>query len=316
MTALHLLTTDAAPAHERVGYWGDLVQRSFGRLRSQTFGDERFRGEIRGFQLGALRLCRLEASRHRVERTSGAAGLSDPGDLKMVVQRRGCSVFEQDGRRAWLAPGSWSVYDTTRSYSVSNPQDVLQYVLLLPRARILDGAPELRALLVRPLSGARGMGRVLCESIARALEDGTDELGETILRQVRQALLEQCGGLPAAGARALLRERTAALICQRLRDPSLDIDAMAAALGCSKRALHKAYEDRGASLHRTLWRSRLEIARRQLEDPRQAARSITSILLDAGFSSAAHFSRMFRLHYGASPRDWRAGARVPVVGGR
>jgi hypothetical protein len=47
-----LLTTDAVPAHERVGYWGDLVQRSFGRLRSQTSGDERFRGEIRGFQLG------------------------------------------------------------------------------------------------------------------------------------------------------------------------------------------------------------------------------------------------------------------------
>lgn len=300
-----LLTTDAVPAHDRVGYWGDLVQRSFGRLRSQTFGDVQFRGEIRGVQLGELRVCRLDASRHRVERTSGAAAASDPGDLKMVVQRRGCAVFEQDGRRAWLAPGSWSVYDTTQSYSVSNPQDVLQYVLLLPRARILDGAPELRALLVRPLPGGRGMARVMCETIARALDTGAAHLGDIILRQVRLALLEQAGSLPALGAREVLRERTAALIGEQLCDPALDVGAIAARLGSSRRALHKAFEDQGASLHRTLWRARLERARQELEDPRHACRSITSILLGAGFSSAAHFSRMFRQHYGTSPREWR-----------
>ena len=317
MTVQPLLTTSAAPAHERVGYWGDLVQRSFGRLRSRTYGDERFHGEIRRYQLGALRLCRLEASRHAVERTSGPAGLSDPGYLKLVVQLRGCSLFEQGGRQAWLAPGSWSVYDTTQSYTVSNPEDVLQYVLLLPRSRILDGAAALRDLLVRPLSGARGMGRVACETIGRALDaaPGTDArlapmLGEAILRQVRLALLEQAGMLPAASGRELLRERTAALVGQRLRDPGLDIETIAAALLCSKRALHKAFEDHGTSLHRYLWHARLELARRQLEDPRESTRSITSILLGAGFSSAAHFSRMFRQRYGASPREWRAQAAV------
>lgn len=305
MSARVLFSTDAVPARERVAFWGDLVQRSFGRLRSQTWGDERFRGEIRGHALGPLRLSRLEAAAHRVERTSGAAGASDPGDLKMVVQRRGCSVFEQDGRRTWLSPGSWSVYDTTRSYSVSNPQPVLQDVLLLPRARILEGAGELRTLLVRPLSGARGMGRVACESIARALDGGAEDLGETILRQVRLALLEQAGLLPPRAPRELLRERAEALIGERLHDPALDIESIAATLGCSKRALHKAFEEHDASLHRLLWRSRLERARRQLEDPRAAARSITSILLGAGFSSAAHFSRLFRQRYGASPRQWR-----------
>jgi len=300
-----LLSTESVPPRERVGYWGDLVQRSFGRLRSQTFGDEAFRGEIRGFDFGELRVCRLDAARHRVERTTGASGASDPGYLKMVVQRRGCAVFEQDGRRAWLAEGAWSVYDTARSYSVTNPQDVLQHVLLLPRERILDGAPQLRACLVRPLAGTRGMARVMCESIARALESGAAHLGELILRQVRLALLEQAGLLPALGSRDVLRERTTALIGERMCDPALDVTSIAAALGSSKRALHKAFEEGEVSLHRYLWRMRLEHARRELEDPRNARRSITSILLGAGFSSAAHFSRMFRQCYGASPREWR-----------
>jgi AraC-like DNA-binding protein len=305
LSAASLLSTDAVPAHERVGYWGDLVQRSFGRLRSQTYGDGHFHGEIRRLQLGDLRLCRLEASRHRVERTSGAAGLSDPGDLKMVVQRRGCSLFEQEGRRAWLVPGSWSVYDTTQSYTVTNPEDVLQHVLLLPR-RILEGTQALRALLVRPLSGTAGMGRVACETIARAFDTAGEAQGDTILRQVRLALLELSGAQLPLGARGMLRERIEAIIAQRLQDPALDVDAIAAALGRSKRALHKAFEDHDDSLHRFLWQARLDFARRQLEDPRQAGRSITSILLGAGFSSAAHFSRMFRKRYGASPRDWRA----------
>jgi AraC-like DNA-binding protein len=150
------------------------------------------------------------------------------------------------------------------------------------------------------------MGRVACESIARALATGEAGLGETILRQVRLALLEQAGARPALGAREVLRERTAALIGERLADPALDVGAIAAALGSSKRALHKAFEAHGLSLSRFLWLSRLELARRQLEDPRTASRTITSILLGAGFSSAAHFSRMFRQRYGASPREWRA----------
>ena len=70
--------------------------------------------------------------------------------------------------------------------------------------------------------------------------------------------------------------------------------------------LRTTREAHGLSLSRFLWLSRLELARRQLEDPRAATRSITSILLGAGFSSAAHFSRMFRQRYGASPREWRA----------
>jgi AraC-like DNA-binding protein len=193
-------------------------------------------------------------------------------------------------------------------------------VLLLPRARILNGAARLREMLVRPLSGARGMGQVACETIGRALDaaPGADarlapELGEAILRQVRLALLEQAGMLPTAAGRELLRERTAALVGQRLREPGLDIEAIAAALQCSKRALHKAFEDQGMSLHRYLWRWRLELARSQLEDPRESSRSITNILLGAGFSSAAHFSRLFRQHYGASPREWRAqGGRYPT----
>jgi hypothetical protein len=38
LTVQSLLTTNAAPAHERVGYWGDLVQRRGRSLFRQRYG--------------------------------------------------------------------------------------------------------------------------------------------------------------------------------------------------------------------------------------------------------------------------------------
>ena len=49
----------------------------------------------------AHQCAQLLASRHRVVRVAGARAVSDPGHLKLVVQRRGRCLFEQNGRRAW-----------------------------------------------------------------------------------------------------------------------------------------------------------------------------------------------------------------------
>jgi hypothetical protein len=55
---------------------------------------------------------------------------SDRAFIKVVAQLRGRACFEQCGRKAWLAPGEWSVYDTAQPYSVTNPEAVEQLVLL------------------------------------------------------------------------------------------------------------------------------------------------------------------------------------------
>ncbi|KAB2337046.1 helix-turn-helix transcriptional regulator, partial [Actinomadura rudentiformis] len=50
---------------------------------------------------------------------------------------------------------------------------------------------------------------------------------------------------------------------------------------------------------------RLEQCRRNLADPRLAARSIHAIAARWGFTSPAHFSQAFRTAYGLSPRQFR-----------
>ena len=224
MSAPIVLSTDQVPARERAGYWADLVWRSFGRLRSDSWGDERFAGRIHRVDLGGVRLCRLEASRHRVTRSAGADGCGEPDFLKMVVQHRGRSLFEQNGRSAWLSPGQFAVYDTAASYSVTNPEAVEQHVLLLPREPLLQGRRALEPLLVRGLDGTAGVGRLACETIRIAHEEAErtgrilrPDVGETIVHLVRLALLETAGERLPDGGEAVVLPPVRAVLGSDLR---------------------------------------------------------------------------------------------------
>jgi AraC-like DNA-binding protein len=307
--------TDQVRPAERAGYWSDIIWRSFGRLRSDTYGDEDFCGHISQREFGEVRLSRLDASRHRVVRTAGSRGASDPGYLKLVVQHSGHSLFEQNGRRALLGPGSWSLYDTTQSYTVSAADAVKLDVLLLPREGLLRGHRDLERLFVRCLPAGAGMSRIACDMIRSASEDRAHrrlsdaERGKDIVRLVRLALLEQAGNAKPLSARWILLERIKEHVGRRLADPGLDSESIARALNCSKRSLHKAFEVESATLHQHIWAQRLEGTRRELENAQQGARSITEIAFAWGFSSPEHFSRIFRSRYGSSPRDWRCHRR-------
>ena len=314
---LTTLSTNRVRPAERAGYWSDIISRSFGRLRSSTYGDDRFCGHVSQVALGEVRVSRLEATPHRVVRTAGATGPSDPGYLKMVVQHRGHSRFEQDSRRAVLGPGSWSLYDTARSYTVDTPAPVTLDVLLLPRRALIGEHPELADLLVRRLPAGTGLGRVACERIHNIVEQalgGTapvadpEALGETIVRLVRIALLENAGDARSLSQRWITRERVKEFVERRLSEPGLDVETIARALHCSKRTIHYAFENEESTLHQHIWGLRLEAARCDLESGRRG-RSITDIAFARGFSSTAHFSRAFRARYGASPSQWLAGER-------
>jgi len=313
--SLTVLSTDQVPARESKRYWGNLVSRAFGRLHSDTYGDDAFRGCITHTTLGEVQLGRLQASRHRVVRTAANRGPSDPGHLKLVVQRVGRSLFEQDGRRAWLRPGDWSLYDTTQSYVVASPDPVDIHVLMLPREAVLKGRNDLAAMMVRRLRGTTGMGRVACDMIARTFEAAQRgqlpgaEAGARISELVHLALVEQAGLRAEPLRRSILRERIKVFIEEHLNDAALDVETIAKALACSVRSLHNAFELEDCSVRQYIWERRLAVVRAELERGVAGCPSITEAAFAWGFTSAAHFSRAFRAVYGVSAREWRAGLR-------
>jgi AraC-like DNA-binding protein len=314
MATLELVSTDQVAPQDRIPYWKDIIWRQLGRLRSEarSEGAGDFRGRLLHCDAGDVKLCRLSASSHRVARTPDLIRQDDRGFLKVVFQMEGSTWFEQGGRKTLLNPGEWSIYDTMKAYSVSNNGDVEQLVLLAPREKILAAHLNPDELLVQRYDAKAGIGRLAGELLQRAFEEiescspeSAEAIGEAVAQLLRQSLMERAGRPTSLTLREALRDRIRTYILRNLRDPDLSIDRIAAALRCSKRNLHKAFSNDGATLSDTIWRLRLEHCRRDLQSPACAWKSITEIAFSWGFSSATHFSKAFKDAYGMSPKAWR-----------
>lgn len=304
-------TADVAPA-DRLALWGDFVRRHIGPLQTDTFGGNRFDGRLELGDVGGLKLCRIAVSRHRVVRTPQLIRQIDRGYVKIVAQMKGSASFEQNGRQVVLTPGEWSVYDTTRTYTVSNPDPIDQLVLLLPRDRL--AGLDLDNLVVRRFSGRSGAGRLAFDMLNAAYQElpalagqgGGGELADTMANLVQLAMLDQLGISSDASLRETARDRVKAYIDANLQDPLLSLDRIAAAIGCSKRYLHKLFHGEDETLNSYIWHARLDRVRQDLANPRLLRRTITELAFAWGFNSSTHFSRSFRERFGVAPRGFRA----------
>jgi AraC-like DNA-binding protein len=312
MTAPSVVTTDDFAPSDRAPVWRDWIWRHFGGLESDLYGDTDFDGQMSSAQAGDVILTRLEANRHRVVRTQDMVRASNEGYLKIVAPMRGRAGVEQMGRQAWVSPGAWTIYDTTGSYAVANPERVEHLIVMLPKAQMLERGLRLDSLMARPVGGASGIARVALTTMRSTLQelpnmsaDAARGAGELIAQLVRLSLIELSGQQTALTQREVLRDRIRGYVALHLRDPGLTIDQIAMALNCSKRHLHNAFGNGEETLACYIQRLRLDACIHELQHPAALARSITDIALSWGFNNLSHFSRVFRDHTGKSPSEFR-----------
>ena len=136
----------------------------------------------------------------------------------------------------------------------------------------------------------------------------TAELGQVwislINMLVRSLLREDTNGTDTAGARRLQLQHH---IRTNLADPLLSPPRIADALHVSRRTLYAALSPHDEGIAAEIRRQRLERARELLLDASRQ-RSVAEIAVAVGLPNAAHFSRLFRAHYGHTPSDLRASA--------
>lgn len=299
--------SDRAAAWRRINarYFGDLLVEDLDDLASQE-------AAMSAFDLGTMRMLRIRAPAHRVRRDS--ARLETPTDAyyKLVMQLQGDADILQGGQQCRLRSGDWSLYDPRLPYAVTNHRFMDLLVVQVPRDALHSlGAPALRA---RETGGqdAQGMDAVLGNflgSLARQLPTLPDGVGQSLGETVT-GLLVAC---LAAGRRAradqaslpgVLRVRTRQFIHAHLADAELNLDAVARAMRCSKRYLHKVFEDEQVSLDRYIWQTRLERCRLEMLEQARERPLISQIAFSWGFNSSAHFCRLFKQQYGVSPSEY------------
>jgi AraC-like DNA-binding protein len=152
----------------------------------------------------------------------------------------------------------------------------------------------------------------MLQNVAIAVEHGlepaaelrlADCLLELIATSYRSAsIIDGC----ARSRGELNRLRAKKIIEEHLRDPELSPQFVAKALGISSRYLRMLFENEGEAVSRYILRRRLEKCAEHLRYGSASRATLTTIAFMNGFSSMAHFSRVFREHFDMPAGRYRA----------
>lgn len=290
-----------------------LARELFGNVRLDFGSADEEKSLMRSAMLGVCRLTQLEADPHVVFGDHVTATPDDPDAIKLIVQAEGSASLVQGGLNAPVLQNALAIYDPSRPYMLRNSTPVRQMLLQLPRYALPAAAVQRLTQPFTAQADQDGMCRILLSLMDSTIHevDHLDEtrrssIGQTMIELVRTMIgkdLQQAA--PIANPLGMLLRRIKDFIDLNLERPDLTVTMIARRMGCSVRYVYRAFEVECLTLSDYIWDLRLQKAAEKLRDASGYAGEISEIAFALGFSSSAHFSRVFRHRYGVSPSQWR-----------
>lgn len=307
-------TTDSAPIGKRLALWQDIVCDVYVQLDCKSDLRAPFHGEITRVPLGPAACSMVSSGQQRVCRTPSRIARAPEEFILIALGREGAGAVLQDGRETIIQPGEFALYDTTRPYELQFKDAFTQTILQVPREMLYRRIGGIDAMTAITFSSERPLEKLAYDfiagisKVADQIESNTAErLTDQALDLVALALSDRYRNAPLASSthRAALLYRLKAYVQNHLHDPELSLSQTAAALGISTRYVNDLLADEHTSFQRHVLTRRLSQCARELSLSQTAHRQIGEIAFAWGFNDLSHFGRVFREHYGMSPRDWR-----------
>jgi AraC-like DNA-binding protein len=314
-----LFTTEDAPTHRRLALWQDIVCDVFVQLDCKSDLGGAFHGAITSSQLGSAKCSTVSSGRQSVIRTPSRISRASEDFILFALGRQGAGAVLQDGRETLIRPGEFAFYDTTRPYELRFTDDFTQTIFQVPRDmlhRRFAGTHNLTATSFTPERPVERLAYQFISALSdiadRLDQDNAIRLSDQAADLLAMAMSERLGTgvLPSSTHRSALLYRLKAHVLAHLPNPELSLTEAAAALRISPRYVNSLFADEQTSFQRFVLAQRLEHCKRDLASPAHAHRHVSEIAFAWGFNDLSHFGRVFREHYGLSPRDWRQ-SRLP-----
>ena len=248
--------------------------------------------------------------RHSPGRTFRDRRMIRDGDdsLTLVYPTSGSVIVSQFDRERRLTPGLSALMRHDLIGCIGARENCGFVVLVMPASTLAatrlanrqlfvdrwpDDVPALR-LLKAYVATLAGRPDVTQHDVAAAASRHIAEL--------TRLAADEMAGRPAESETAIAGARlNVALACLRsgFRNPDLSVMSVAAAQGISPRYLHRLFEQAGIRFTEVVNEMRLAAAYAALTE--QNNKSIALVALESGFSDIAHFNRLFRKRFGATP---------------
>lgn len=305
---------------DNVEQYARIVSHRVARVEVEPARIDRFRCRSADARLGQLRFTRIQSDPVQLRRSVRCIESDSQTQYLVGLNLSGRMLIEHGHRRTVIDAGHLCLLDKAAPYHTTFAEPADRVLVSIPR-RLLESrlADPGRYLSVTPATGS-GIGRLAHDHLQFLLSEG-----HLLSNSNRTHAIEMCIDLIAlafksseeqgedlernnAGGGPMLLSRVKAHLQCNLDDPELSPSMAAAALGLSKRYLHKLFSNSGTTFGAWVREERLLRARSLLVDSRYGHLTITEVAMRQGFNDIPHFSRQFRARFGHTPRDARAGA--------
>lgn len=213
-------------------------------------------------------------------------------------------------------PNDFFVYDPTRPSRVAWRADHMAIALTLRRQALVEafnGDVPAEQQIVEALHKSRlapflvGQLRLLAEYIEQmsAMEKGMvfGSVADLTLGALRSVYQEH-GPADAPMARRALFVAATRYIDAHLNDMTLDADAVAHGIHCSRATLYRCFADRGLTVAGAIRMARLERMGKLLQTA-PSRTPIATLALSNGFIDLRTFNRQFAKRFGMTPGEFR-----------
>jgi AraC-like DNA-binding protein len=309
-----LLDTSASVPDRRLAVWQDIVCDTFVGLDCRSDLRDGFWGAVAQSAIGPVTCTQVDSCAQQVLRTPSRIARASEDFVLVTLTTSGVNGVFQDGREARVAAGQFVIYDTTRPYELRFDDGFSQTIYQMPRKLLQQRIGSFDGLTATTFSSDRPLERLAYQFLlgisktienvdaataTRLLDQGLDLVAMAFAERMHQRSPDQ------SFHRSALLYRLKNYILTHLRDPELSMARAAAAIGISPRYASDLMAAEQTSFRSYVQLQRLERCKRDLSDPAQMARHVSDIAFAWGFNDLAHFSRMFKQRFGASPREWR-----------
>ncbi|HDR9767637.1 TPA: AraC family transcriptional regulator [Burkholderia cepacia ATCC 25416] len=277
--------------------------------------DADFSGSIQSATIADVCISRIAAGRHVAVHDVQSVSNTDGDYILACLQLQGAGKLIQDGRCASVEHHDLVLFDSRRPFRWELAEPFDQICIRFPMSLVTYRIPLRDTFVAHTISGTEGLGMLVAQHLITLCAERDRLARSPSAPQISASAADLVGGLlaewmqvrpgPRTNLHSMHLQQLRQFISNNLRNPDLNADMAAAALGMSTRYLHRLVQQDETTIGRMILVARLERCAQWLSLKCYANYSIEQIAGTWGFASAAHFSRAFRAHYMKTPREYR-----------
>ncbi len=296
------------PPAERLATWEEHNHENLIGIRPATHAEEGLVATMTSVSLVNVHLTEISGNAHVIDRSPRNTRRLPEDAIFISFMLEGEAFFYHGGGTEMLHGGEAIMYDADKPFLFGFPRAMREVILEIPRATFLEATgmegPAKPTVFVH-----RGVGPQAqrAGSLARLVQGAIREPSSGTAQEIELSaleLLQLVTGGPGADHTAAYLLAAKDYIHRHLRDRNLSATTVARAVGVSDRHLNRVFASDGTTLARYILAQRLE--RAHAEVVAGPGERIADISARWTFASQAHFSRVFKDHFGCTPSQARA----------